>query len=831
MIIIPTYNERKNIRLLVGRIRAQLPDTEILFVDDSSKDGTAEEIKSLQQKDQNIKIMSRPGKAGFASAYMDAFKFVLEKHNPEFIVTMDADLSHPPEKLPELVQIAKEGKVGIGSRYIEGGSVENWNIKRRILSKGANLLARFLTKLPIKDVTGGFMAIPSEKVRQLDLGKIKNHGYAFLAELKANLGAIGSEFVEIPITFEERKEGESKLAGSIVAEGARYLFKLFVNRQINHNYPAWMIFFISQIIYISTLPRTIFFGDSPEFMAAADTLGVAHPPGYPTYVLSAKLFTFLPVGSVEFRIGLFSAVCASLSLVIFYFLFRRFYANRFIGFAAALTLGFSSMFWSQAIMAKVYIPLTFFLLLIILLLVKYWETNKSGYVIASLFLFGLGAGLHQMILLFIPLVPLVLFVQIYKHGEVLKQRFRLTPIILGLVLFLVGLSVYGFVPLRSSTAGNFYDFSRVFFLDSPASSWESFSEYVKRTEYADYGGKFVWTDKVNFLSSALYGIWQQYYYLLVLVPFGLVYLLKQSKKFFAVTLFVFFLNLLGIILLRTSPYNTENDFLHSFYYLPASAMVAFWIAYGFGFIWNLFKAKNTRIATLASVIVFLIPFWFMQSNYKANNLSNFTFVDDYTVKILESLPSNAILLAHYSGANTDTLLFGFNYQQLAKNIRPDVTVYTIDGIHPEVDRGVINAVYGLSDSKSARYHLVNYALKIFPNRPLYTTFIVDDLSDKKTWSGVSNGLVYKFYPEPTTETTSTHKELDLEKDLAILKSNMFGEDLLAQYYYTQAAYWVGQKDLHNGQRNFIDAINVDYKVMGIDQSSFMFYRNRILGKQ
>src|SRR6185503_9130409 len=133
------------------------------------------------------------------------------------------------------------------------------------------------------------------------------------------------------------------------------------------------IFFISFAIYLITLPHSIFFGDSPEFMASAATLGIPHPPGYPAYVLMAKLFTFLPFGNLEFRIGIFSVLSASLSLVVFYFLFMKAaktlypgtgILNQWIGWITALILGFSGLFWSQAIMAKVYMPLVLVTLLI-----------------------------------------------------------------------------------------------------------------------------------------------------------------------------------------------------------------------------------------------------------------------------------------------------------------------------------------------------------------------------------------------------------------------------------------------------------------------------------
>ncbi|HEX9502948.1 MAG TPA: glycosyltransferase [Patescibacteria group bacterium] len=832
MIIIPTYNERKNIRMLVGRIRAVLAEIPILFIDDNSQDGTGQEIKNLQLTDPNIHLITRPGKAGFASAYLDAFKFVLKNLNPEFIVTMDADLSHPPEKLPELINIAKEGDVGIGSRYVKGGGVKNWKLRRIILSRLGNLYARVFTKLPVKDITGGFMAIPIGFIKPLDLNTIKSIGYAFLMELKVRLFSLGAKFVEIPIIFEERKEGESKIAGSIIAEGIRYPLNVFIKRQVEINYPAWLLFLISNVIYITTLPRTIFFGDSPEFMASAATLGVPHPSGYPAYVLLAKLFTFLPFGNLEFRVGLFSALTASLALVVFYFLFLKISNNYLAAFATGLILAFSNIFWSQAIMVKVYVPFLLVTLVILLLFAKFWETHKVGYLIFATFLLGLGAGIHLAIILFVPLWILVALVYLLKFPKFLSQRYSLRPLILCGMAFLLGLSVYLFLPIRTSMHGSYYDFSRIFHTSRPNASIEQFKNYVLRTDYADYNGKFIWKDKFIFFGAAFQYIWQQFFWLLLFLPLGLM-TLWRNKKFLILTSGVFFLNILGIIFIRSAKFGYENDVFYSYYYLPAYAMVALWIGLGLTQTINWISAKTSvKARVFISALVLLLPVFLLVQNYKLNNLTHFTFVDTYSTEVLKSLPDNAVLLAHFTGANTDTVAFGLYYQQIVKHLKPDVKILTIYDIHPEIDPKIVAMVYGLEDSEKARYALVNSTLKLgeFKNRPIYTTFIPDS-SKQPLWTSASNGLVYKFYQAPPKQPeTMPHYQLNYQKDLLLSQSNMFGLDLLAQYFYTQAAFYASNKDLKLAEQNFISAIKYDYKPFGLDQKAFIEYRNRVFGK-
>ncbi len=826
MIIIPTYNEQRNIRQLVGRIRKVLPDIPVLFVEDSSPDGTAQEIKNIQFEDKNIHMLMRPKKSGFASAYLDGFKKVKD-FNAEYVVTMDADLSHPPEQLIDMINLAKEGKVAVGSRYVKGGEIKNWSWKRKILSRFANnIYARFLLGSLVNDSTSGFMAIPAAKLKELDFESIRSRGYAFLMELKNNLVKTRVEFVEVPIVFEERKEGVSKLSRSILFEGVRYPIKIFIERQFSKNFLAWTLFLVSLAVYIYTLPRTIFFGDSPEFMASASSIGIPHPPGYPAYVLLAKLFTFLPFGNVEFRIGLFSAVCASLSLVVLYYLLRKVIDNQWISFSAALAFGFTNLFWSQAIMAKVYVPLVLLALLIVWLCVRFFETKQSKYLILTLFLFGIGSGIHQILLLLLPILAFVIIMYLTEVGSLRTYRFSTSAVLLGGLLFIVGLGIYAFLPIRFHMSGNFYNFPILYDASRPG-NWEGFMHYVLRSDYADYVGEFLWKDKLLFFGSAMDYLWKQFYWLLILVPFGL-FGLRKHGKFLGLTLSIFILNISGIVLIRTGKWGIENEVLQSYYYLPAYAMVVFWIAFGFYFFVEVLQKRYPNRVPGAFAVLILVPVYFFIQNLPMNNLRNFDFVDRYTTEVLESLPPNAVFLINYAGANTDTVSFGFHFQQIVKNIRPDVDVLTSYQMYPEVDRKVLAMVYNLNDPKTSRFHLTKYAMKYYPSRPIYTSYLVDDLDLPEAQTSVSNGLAYQLVKNSDPIPELSRHELAIEKDLYILKNDIYGQDLLAQYYYTQAAYFAAHKDIHEAQKSFIAAINYDYKLMGIDQESFIYYRSTVL---
>jgi dolichol-phosphate mannosyltransferase len=232
MLIIPTYNERDNIATLVTRIRNAVGPEPIFFVDDNSPDGTADEIRRLQQQDANIHLMARPGKGGYGSACRDAMKKILQENLADYVIQSDADLSHPPELLPRMLEMlrTKSCPVVIGSRYVKGGGAKNWSLSRRTLSFGANLYARLFTGVPVHDMTAGFVGYRTEVLRQIDLDHIRSEGYAFLMEMKFTLHRSGTTFCEFPIIFNERESGHSKFSRKILYEGIRFPLKALGKR-------------------------------------------------------------------------------------------------------------------------------------------------------------------------------------------------------------------------------------------------------------------------------------------------------------------------------------------------------------------------------------------------------------------------------------------------------------------------------------------------------------------------------------------------------------------------------------------------------------------------
>jgi dolichol-phosphate mannosyltransferase len=230
MLIIPTYNERDNIAVLVSRIRKAAANEPILFVDDNSPDGTADEIRRLQAIDPQVQLLARPGKGGYGSACRDAMKKVLRENLADYVIQSDADLSHPPELLPRMIELLQTNPVVIGSRYVTGGGAQNWDIRRRLLSFGANFYARCFTGVPVHDMTAGFVGYRTEVLRNINLDAISSEGYAFLMEMKFNLHLSGTRFCEFPIIFYEREAGKSKFSRKILFEGIRFPLKALGKR-------------------------------------------------------------------------------------------------------------------------------------------------------------------------------------------------------------------------------------------------------------------------------------------------------------------------------------------------------------------------------------------------------------------------------------------------------------------------------------------------------------------------------------------------------------------------------------------------------------------------
>lgn len=225
LICVPTYNELENLPLLVEAIFAVVPHVELLIIDDNSPDGTGQLADQLAAADPRVHVLHRQAKQGLGRAYIAGFKWALA-HDHELIFEMDCDFSHPPRFLPEFLRKAETCDLVLGSRYIPGGGTQDWDWRRRAISKGGNTYARAILGLPYKDLTGGFKCFHRKVLEALPLDEILSNGYVFQIELTWRTVQLGFTVGEVAIQFPDRTRGQSKMDGRIVREAVVNVWKL-----------------------------------------------------------------------------------------------------------------------------------------------------------------------------------------------------------------------------------------------------------------------------------------------------------------------------------------------------------------------------------------------------------------------------------------------------------------------------------------------------------------------------------------------------------------------------------------------------------------------------
>lgn len=217
LVIIPTYNEKDNILPLMEAIFSREPQTHILVVDDGSPDGTGALVKNQMQENKQIHILENSGKGGLGKAYLQGFAWAIE-NGFDTCVQMDADFSHRPQDLSKLIEALKTKKFAIGSRYVKGGGTSNWAWYRKAISLFGSFYSRIILGFPVHDWTGGFNAWHVEVLKKIDLKAVRSEGYSFQIEMKYRALKQGYPVTEVPILFDERREGVSKMSLKIVIE-------------------------------------------------------------------------------------------------------------------------------------------------------------------------------------------------------------------------------------------------------------------------------------------------------------------------------------------------------------------------------------------------------------------------------------------------------------------------------------------------------------------------------------------------------------------------------------------------------------------------------------
>jgi dolichol-phosphate mannosyltransferase len=217
LVIIPTFNERENVEVIVGRVRAAVPVADVLVVDDNSPDGTGELAEGLAAADGQVKVLHRMAKDGLGAAYIAGFRWGLAR-GYDVLVEMDADGSHQPEELARLLDALETADLVIGARWVPGGRVVNWPWSRQALSRGGNAYAKVMLGVPLRDATGGYRVFRAAALEKIGLATVDSRGYCFQIDLALRAVRQGLRVVEVPITFVERVRGRSKMSRAIVVE-------------------------------------------------------------------------------------------------------------------------------------------------------------------------------------------------------------------------------------------------------------------------------------------------------------------------------------------------------------------------------------------------------------------------------------------------------------------------------------------------------------------------------------------------------------------------------------------------------------------------------------
>ena len=217
LVVVPTYNEAENLEPVTGRLRAAVPEADLLVVDDGSPDGTGEIADRLAAADPSVHVLHRTEKAGLGAAYIAGFRWALAD-GYDVVVEMDSDGSHAPEELPRLLTALRDADLVIGSRWVAGGQIRNWPLYRQIISIGGSTYARVLLRFPVRDSTSGYRAFRRQVLEELKLDEVASQGYCFQIDLAWKTWRTGFRVREVPITFTEREVGRSKMSRGIVIE-------------------------------------------------------------------------------------------------------------------------------------------------------------------------------------------------------------------------------------------------------------------------------------------------------------------------------------------------------------------------------------------------------------------------------------------------------------------------------------------------------------------------------------------------------------------------------------------------------------------------------------
>lgn len=584
-----------------------------------------------------------------------------------------------------------------------------------------------------------------------------------------------------------------------------------------------LIFVFLMSVYLLTMPLSITTEDSGELAAAAVTLGIPHPSGYPLWTILGHLFTFLPFGPLVWRLNLLSAVCGALTCVLIYLILRRLSVSRLIAAASGLLLGFSYTFWTQSVYAKFYTLNTFLICALILILLAWQNNRQSRWLYLFSLVYGLALTNHTMSVL---LAPAFTFFIIWHERDILRKPLKIAGMFL---LFCSGLSVYFYLLWRGM--------DQIAFVWTPIGNLTQFLGHILRWQYGDLSPLTSQYSKIAVVISFFLEISLQFFLpTLFLAVFGAWVSLKKDVSQFVILAGVFLLNSFGIIYLRAFGYAVGLDYTYRVYYLPAFCMVAVFFGLALDYCYSLLPRimKNfnrhfqTGLKVIFLVLVLSIPLNFLVMNYAKADRSDYWLGYDYAKSVLASLEPNGVYYFNYDYTlQGDTEIFNLVYLKKVENFRPDVLVVSDNNFfRKEVNLHLPDQYFDLSAGDKLT-RMIDLIAQAGPNKPIYTNFPVTLSETAGKYFSVPNGITFKVYKgsEQAKKAAIAGAILPIRNLSGIDEySDLPGRGLAAHCYYNLAAYALvlGDDDLSKKYLNL--ATRLDPAKLSHEYKSFLTYR-------
>ncbi|MCB1192300.1 MAG: DUF2723 domain-containing protein [Leptospiraceae bacterium] len=499
---------------------------------------------------------------------------------------------------------------------------------------------------------------------------------------------------------------------------------------------AFLVWFATFTVYFLTLGVSIGFEDFAEFQTAAYVLGVPHAPGYPLIVLWGKLFTFLPFGSIAYRVNLSNAVISSAACSFLFIMLRKFTFQKVLSLSLAIAFGLTTTYWSQSVMVEVYTMAVLFFLIMFYYVQNWKSTEQLKDIYLFAFFSGLGVTAHYTNALnFIVLLFYLLY----------KDRFTKIPFknwCIAAIFFFCGLLPFIYLPIASS-------FNPIINVGE-TSNLTNFINHLMRKHFdtLEFATKVTYYDKLMFVKYLMMQLWSEFYIGVAFALVGLLYLWKKDKEFFLISLFLFFVN--SFIILFTLQYPAKPKYVFNIrvYYFCAFAIFTIWIAFFINFLYEKIQtnthtkiSKNLRrgILSLLYLLVLVYPLFLLAINYNTNDRSKYYVAYNYAKDILSSLEKNAILFTSI----TTEIEFPIAYLVGIEKYRPDITVYSQTGM---IFENIYRTTTENSDNEiQEAIKRVEWALIRKGERPIYYDDSTAELPPG--YKVLLYGLVYKVVPQ------------------------------------------------------------------------------------